>query len=261
MSPRTVQNPAWLLPKPEHPSLIRTNPHLLAWIWKKTEQSSRLRMTWGLCWTPSCQNSYSQCICSFKPWLTHSFPDIWHPSGYGLEVPCGFWIFWLFPWFCVCSNSESPSIWHSTYQTPTHRWNLQFHHLTGTRLANPFSYQGIPEFDFLCHSVGPELYDCTRIPLAHPLQSLVQHTLILQMMKLLLWGTMNLKQAHSLRLSTISSNPTPHHPSPKSGNLTHLMVPTHGTSKFSSFRANWTSGPKGPFWGWGNQGQSCPLLS
>jgi len=43
--PRTVQNPAQLLPKHEHPSLIRTNPHLLAWIWKKTEQSLRLRTT------------------------------------------------------------------------------------------------------------------------------------------------------------------------------------------------------------------------
>ena len=31
-SPRIVQNPAWLLPKPEHLSLIRTNLHLLAWI-------------------------------------------------------------------------------------------------------------------------------------------------------------------------------------------------------------------------------------
>src|SRR5882724_497764 len=38
-SPRTVQNPAWLLPKPEHPSLIRTSPHLPARTRKKTEQS------------------------------------------------------------------------------------------------------------------------------------------------------------------------------------------------------------------------------
>src|SRR5882724_8353143 len=37
-SPRTVQNPAWLPPKPKHPSLIRTSPHLLGWIRKKTEQ-------------------------------------------------------------------------------------------------------------------------------------------------------------------------------------------------------------------------------
>src|SRR5882724_11721217 len=47
--PRTVQNPAWLLPKPKHPSLIRTSPHLLAQTQKKTEQSSRLHMTQGLC--------------------------------------------------------------------------------------------------------------------------------------------------------------------------------------------------------------------
>ena len=35
-----------------------------------------------------------------------------------------------------------------------------------------FPFRGIPESDFLHHSVGPELHDCTRIPLAHPLQSL-----------------------------------------------------------------------------------------
>src|SRR5467141_1757838 len=45
-------------------------------------------------------------------------------------------------------------------------------HLAGTRLANSLSYRGISNSDFLCHSVGPELCDCTRIPLAHPLQSL-----------------------------------------------------------------------------------------
>src|SRR5882724_5215639 len=44
-SPRTVQNPARLPPKPEHPSLIRTNLRLPARIQKKTEQSSRLCMT------------------------------------------------------------------------------------------------------------------------------------------------------------------------------------------------------------------------
>jgi len=32
---------------------------------------------------------------------------------------------------------------------------------------------GNPESDILCHSVGPALHDCTRILLAHPLQSLV----------------------------------------------------------------------------------------
>ena len=47
-SPRTVQNPARLLPKPKHPSLIRTILHLPAQTRKKTEQSSRLCMTQGL---------------------------------------------------------------------------------------------------------------------------------------------------------------------------------------------------------------------
>src|SRR5882724_7566801 len=69
-------------------------------------------------------------------------------------------------------DSASSCIWHSAYQTPTHQWNLQFCHFAGSGPANPFSYWGIPEPDFLCHSVGPELHDCTRIPLAHLLQSL-----------------------------------------------------------------------------------------
>ena len=32
MSPKTFQNPAWLPPKPKHPSLIRTKLHLPAWL-------------------------------------------------------------------------------------------------------------------------------------------------------------------------------------------------------------------------------------
>src|SRR5882724_6877664 len=44
-SPKTVQNPAQLLPKPKHPSLTRTSPCLPAQTCKKTEQSSRLCMT------------------------------------------------------------------------------------------------------------------------------------------------------------------------------------------------------------------------
>ena len=71
--------------KAQHPSLIRTRLCLPAWTWKKTEQSLRLHMTWGLQWTPSCKNPYSQCICSFKSYLTHSFLELWHPSRYGLK--------------------------------------------------------------------------------------------------------------------------------------------------------------------------------
>ena len=82
--------------------------------------------------------------------------------------------FWIWSWsplqipdlatlslFCVCSDWASSSIWHSTYQTLTHWWNFQFCHLAGTRLENLFSYWGIPESDFLHHSIGPELHDCT----------------------------------------------------------------------------------------------------
>jgi len=65
-SPRTVQSPAWLLPKPKQPSLIRTSPCF----WHRLEKrlsSLRLCMTQD-CIESSCENSYSQCICSFKSW-------------------------------------------------------------------------------------------------------------------------------------------------------------------------------------------------
>ena len=45
-------------------------------------------------------------------------------------------------------------------------------HLTGPGPATLFPYWWVPETDTVCHSVGPELHNCTRIPLAHPLQSL-----------------------------------------------------------------------------------------
>src|SRR5882672_2587778 len=47
-SPRTVRNPDLLPPRPEHPRRNRTSPRHLARTRKKTEQSSRLRMTRGL---------------------------------------------------------------------------------------------------------------------------------------------------------------------------------------------------------------------
>jgi len=78
---------------------------------KKDWAVSRLCMTQGLHWTPSCEKLLLSTHPSFKSWLTHSFPDIQHHSRYGLEVPCGFQIFWLFHWFCVCSDSASSSIW------------------------------------------------------------------------------------------------------------------------------------------------------
>ena len=50
------------------------------------EQSSRLHMTWGLHWTPSCEKSYSQSIHSVKCWLTHSLFS-WLPTP-----------FWIWSW-------------------------------------------------------------------------------------------------------------------------------------------------------------------
>jgi len=92
MSPRTVQNPAQLLPNPEHPKSVQTNLHLPAWILKRLsvlETPHDLR-----CVNPSCENSYSQHICSSNP---DSLTLSWHPtpSRYGLD---SLWIqiFWLF---------------------------------------------------------------------------------------------------------------------------------------------------------------------
>jgi len=150
----------------EHPALSRTSPCLPAQTQKKTEQSSRIHTTQGLHWTPSCEIHHSQCIHSFKPRLTHSFHDLWHSSWHDPKVPRGFWIFRLLYRFCVCSDSAYSRLWHSAYQASTHWWNLQFCHLAAL-VANPLSYQGISNSDFLCHSIGPELHDCTRIPLAH----------------------------------------------------------------------------------------------
>jgi len=80
------------------------------------------------------------------------------------------------------SDSFIDSVLIQTQHLPAYRilpiklrliwWNSEFCHLAGSGPANPFSYWGIPEPDFLCHSFGPELYNCTRIPLAHLLQSL-----------------------------------------------------------------------------------------
>src|SRR5882724_11718296 len=51
-------------------------------------------------------------------------------------------------------------MWHSTYHTSTHQWNLQFCHLTGSGPANPLSYLGIPEPDFY---VTPLDQSCTIV--------------------------------------------------------------------------------------------------
>ena len=56
------------------------------------------------------------------------------------------------------SNSFIDSVFVQTQHLPAYGIlpiKLQLHHLTGSRLANPFSYQGIPEPDLLRHSIGP----------------------------------------------------------------------------------------------------------
>jgi len=61
---------------------------------KKDWAVLRLCTTWGLCWTPLCENSYSQCIHSNLDSLT--LP--WHLTPFWIWSwnPCGFQIFRLF---------------------------------------------------------------------------------------------------------------------------------------------------------------------
>jgi len=51
-------------------------------------------------------------------------------------------------------------------------WNIQFHHLAGPGTCNFVSLLGSPRNCHCLSLCGPELHDCTRILLAHPLQSL-----------------------------------------------------------------------------------------
>ena len=62
-------------------------------------------------------------------------------------------------------------MWHSTDQVTINGWNFKLCHHSVIGSAYPFSYRGNSESDILCHSVGPRLHDCARIPLAHLLQS------------------------------------------------------------------------------------------
>jgi len=160
-SPRTSKIQLGFLHKPKCPSLIWTSPHLLAQTQNKTEQSLRLWWPEDCNWTPSCKKLYFQWHLSFI-WLTtlsltsdtlldmvlKSLVDSGSSDSFINSV--------------FVQTQQSSGLWHSTYQAPTHWWNLQFCHLTGTRLANPFSYWGIPEPDFLNHSIWPELHNCTR---------------------------------------------------------------------------------------------------
>jgi len=116
--------------------------------WKRLSSPWGLCMTWGLHWTPSCENSYSQCICSFKSWLTHSFPDLWDPSKYDLEVPCGFQI--LLTLSLILCLFKLRISQHMAFHLSSFDSLMEppIHHLTGTRLSNTFSYQGIPEPEF-----------------------------------------------------------------------------------------------------------------
>ena len=50
-------------------------------------------------------------------------------------------------------------------------WNFKLCHHSVIGSAYPIFYWVNSESDILCHSVGPRLHDCARIPLAHPLQS------------------------------------------------------------------------------------------
>jgi len=93
---------------------------------KKTEQSLRLHKTWGLHWTPHAKTLTLNASTLSNPHSLTLFPDIWHPSGYGLEVPCGSGSSDSFIDSVFVQTQHLPAYGISTYQTLTHWWNLQF---------------------------------------------------------------------------------------------------------------------------------------
>ena len=138
---------------------------------KRTNQSSRLCMTQGLRWTPLCENSHPQHIRSFEPQLSNTLVNIWLNTKLSLHVPCG---------LQRSSNSFINSAFIQTnhllttwipLMTLPYGWNFKFCHHPGSWFAYLCSYWGNSDIVILCHSIGPRLHDCARIPLAHPLQS------------------------------------------------------------------------------------------
>ena len=56
---------------------------------------------------------------------------------------------------------------HSAGQVMIDGRNFKFCHHSVIGSAYPISYWGNSESDIFCHSIGPRLHDCARIPLAH----------------------------------------------------------------------------------------------
>jgi len=166
--------PSLAYAKAEHPVWSGQNQHLLAQIRKKYWAVLKTLHDPRIEWTPSCENSYSQCIRSFKPWLTHSFPDIQHPSRYGLENPL--WILDLLtPSLILCLFRLS--ILQHAYQTLTHHGTSNSIISQATRLANPFSYRESQNLTFYITPLDQSCMIVPRIPLAHPHNPLIDWVL------------------------------------------------------------------------------------
>jgi len=69
------------------------------------------------------------------------------------------------------SKPDTSQLWHTTYSVRL--IDGTSNSIISQALDRNFVFPtGSPETDIVCHSIGPELHNCTRILLAHPLQSL-----------------------------------------------------------------------------------------
>ena len=69
----------------------------------------------------------------------------------------------------VAISSKKAYSLHTTFcQYDSALWT-ELCHYSSPQPLHMLAYWGDSESDFFCHSVGPRLYDCARIPLAHPI--------------------------------------------------------------------------------------------
>jgi len=121
-------------------------------------------MTWGLHKT-HCASTVTLCVTlstpiTHTPWLLFS-PDMTLNSLWILDHP-------------ILSSIQHLSK-PGTSQLMAYHYSARYNWWTSNSIicrpwtCTLFPYRGVPETDIVCHSIGPELHNGTRIPLAQPL--------------------------------------------------------------------------------------------
>jgi len=100
-----------------------------------------------------------------SPW--YQFPPEYDP-----EFLSGFWIIRFFHHSAFVKTWHLPAYGIPPIQLRLIDGNIQFHHLTGPGPATLFPYRESQKLTLFVHSIGTRVAHCTRILLAHPLQSL-----------------------------------------------------------------------------------------